>query len=70
MDILTGGNFLSIELANMDLAYWSLRSFSRREVDGGKRELMVDILILASCEHHFIRLHGNLVQHPVIINRL
>ena len=25
---------------------------------------MRSIVILSSCEHHFIRVHGNLVQHP------
>ena len=47
----------------MDLIYWSVRLPSRRvgdEVNG------VDgrIVILVSCEFHFIKVHENLVQHP------
>ena len=47
----------------MDLLYWSVRSSSWRGGDGVKG---VDggIVILVSCEHHFIRVHENLVQHP------
>ena len=47
----------------MDLIYWSVRSFSSRggivekEVDGGT-------IIKARCEHKFIRVLENLVQHP------
>ncbi len=28
------------------------------------REWMRGIIVLASCEHHFMRVHENLVQHP------
>ncbi len=42
---------------------FSVHSSSRR---GGDEIKMVDggIVILASCEYHFIRVHENLVQHP------
>ena len=56
MDILTG----EIWLANMDLNYWSIV-----HPEGGDRVKGVDggIIILASCEYYFIRVHKNLVQH-------
>ena len=47
MDILIGENLLSIELANMDLNNWSVRSSIRRLGDGVK---VVNIIFLASCE--------------------
>ena len=61
LDILTGGNLLSIQLANMDLIHWSVRSYSRRGWEGIKGKGC--IVILASCEQHFIGVHENLVQH-------
>ena len=42
----------------MDLIYWLVRSSSRR---GGGKGVIVN---LACNEHHFIRVHENLVQHP------
>ena len=59
MDILTAENLSSIEVANRDLIYWSVRSSSRRGGDGIKGV----IIILASCKYHFIKVHENLVQH-------
>ena len=56
VDILTRVNLSPIQLSNMDLVYRSVRSSSRR--------WMGSIIILASCEHNFIRLHDNLVHHP------
>ena len=57
VDVLTGENLSSIQVANMDLIYWSVRSSSRRggygEVDGGK-------VVLASCEHNFIKMWCNI----------
>ena len=50
-----------IYVANMDLIYWSVRSSSRIR---GDRVKDVGIVILASCEYHFIRVYENLVQHP------
>ena len=42
----------------MDLIYWSYRSYGWvKVVEGGLR-------YLASCEHHFLRVHENLVQYP------
>ena len=41
----------------MDLIYWSFRSSSRRVCGCA-------IVILASCEDNFIRIHENLVQYP------
>ncbi len=43
----------------MELIYWLVRSFIRREGYG-----VSTIVILVSCEHHFIRTPENLVQHP------
>ena len=50
----------------MDLIYLSVHSYSRIGGDGVKR---LDggeggIVILASCDYHFIRVQENLVQHP------
>ena len=44
----------------MDLINWSVRSSSRRGGDGVKG----GVVILASCEYYFIRVHENLLQHP------
>ena len=63
MDIVTGENFPSINLANMDLIYRPVRSFSSWGDDWVKR-LESELVILATCEHHLIRAHENLVQHP------
>ena len=52
----------STKVAYLGLMYWSVRSSSKK---GGKGEGNEgDIFILASCEHHFIRVHEKLVQHP------
>ena len=63
MDILTGGNLSSINLAIMDLIYWSVGSSSRK---GGDRLKGVDgvFVSLASYEHYFIGVDKNLEQHP------
>ena len=61
MDILTGEHLSSIYLANLDLINSSVRSYSRKEGEGVKG-LKGSIAILASCEHHFIRVHENLKQ--------
>ena len=53
VDILTETNLVE----NMDLIYWSFRSSSRRGWGWA-------IVILASCEDNFIRIHENLVQYP------
>ena len=42
--------------------FWPVRSFSWRTEDGVED---ADILILASCEYNFVRVYGNLVQHPL-----
>ena len=52
----------SVEVANIDLMYWSVRSCSRRGGDGIK-VWMGGIVILASSEYHFIRVHEKIVQH-------
>ena len=57
MDILTGEFLSSTEIAYI---YWSVRSSSRREGLGLRGW---NIVILASCEYQFIRVHENLVQH-------
>ncbi len=60
MDILTGETLLSIKGAKMDLIYGSFRSSSGRGGDGVKG-WMGGIVIVASCEYFFIRLHKHLV---------
>ena len=62
VDILTGKKMSLVKLAIMDLIQWSVRSYNRRGGDGELRWMWV-ILFLASCEHHYIRVHINLVQH-------
>ena len=62
VDILTGENLASIQLANMDLIYWTVRLFSWDGI--GVKGVEGGIVILASWELHFIRVHENLVQHP------
>ena len=47
----------------MDLISWPVRSFSSLG-DDGKMWVDKGFVILATCEHHFIRAHENLVQHP------
>ena len=63
MDILTRENLSSIQLANMNLIYLSVRSSSWRGRDEVKAGHGGGIVVLASCEYH-CRLHANLVQHP------
>ena len=46
-----------IFLANMDISYGTVRSLSRKGVDGIDR----GIVILASYKFHFIRVYENLV---------
>ena len=48
---------MDILVANMDLIYWLVLSSSKMRREGG-------IVILASCEYNFIRVHKNLVHHP------
>ena len=52
---MTGENEVNLD-ANMYITYWSVGSFSFR---GG------DIVILASCKFHSIRVHDNLVFNPI-----
>ena len=47
----------------MDIIYWSVQSSSRSRGDW-VNGLIWGIVILASCEYHFIRAHANLVQYP------
>ena len=62
VDVLTGGNFLIIGCYKGP-HYWSVRSSSWT---GGNVVKMLDgIVVLASCEYKFIRVHENLVQHPI-----
>ena len=44
--------------------YWSVRSSISDWMGWGKRGGYWGIVILSSCEYHFIRVHENLVQHP------
>ena len=48
----------SNKLSCMDLIYWSIRSSIRRGKDEVKR-LEGDIVILTSCEFHFMIVHPN-----------
>ena len=41
----------------MDFVYWSIRSSSKKEVEG-VNGVDGDIVILASCKYHFIRKFG------------
>ena len=62
MDILTGENVSSIQVANMASFIGQFR-YSRR---GGSWKKGV---VLARCDYHFIRVsENNLVQHPRNIN--
>ena len=63
VDILTGVNFSSIKVANMELfiGQFVLPVGRGREWGNGSEGGNV---ILASCELHFIRVRENLVQHP------
>ena len=65
MDILTVENLSSIKVANIDLINWSVRLSSRKELDELKRGWILGVVISASCEFYFIRVHKNLVQHPI-----
>ena len=47
----------------MDLIYWSVLS-SRKRGGGRVKGVVGGIVILDSCENHFIRVHKYLVQHP------
>ena len=53
-DIITGGNLLA----------WSVCSSSSRKEGDWVKGVEGGIIFLASCEHHFVRLHENLLQHP------
>ena len=57
---MTREKLSSTWLAFLLCHYWSVRSSSRRGIGGGGKA----IVILASCEYYFIRVHENLVQHP------
>ena len=63
VDILTGEYLSSINLAIMDLIYWSVGSSSRK---GGDRLKGVNgvFVSLASYEHYFIGVDKNVEQHP------
>ena len=54
VDIMPGEKLSSIYLANMELIYWSVCSFSRRGWDGVKG---VGVVIVARCKFHYIREH-------------
>ena len=58
---MTVENLSSIWVANMDIPYWLVHSYSRW---GGGKGLDRNIVILASCEYRFLRVPENLVQHP------
>ena len=55
-------NLSLFQVAIMNLIYWSVRSSIRR---GGYvvKGWIKDIVILYSCEYHFIVVHANLVKH-------
>ena len=55
----------SIQVPNMVLRYWSIRSSIVRGGDGVKSK-KGGIAILASWEQHFIRVCENLIQNPRI----
>ena len=65
VDILTGKNLSSIQISTIIIMYLLVRSSTRRERDG-ENEVGIDVCIvtLASYKYHFIRVNGNLVQHP------
>ena len=65
MDILTRENLSSIYIANMDFIHWSVRLCSRKRDNEVKGVEGGGIVILASYECHSIRVHENLVQHPI-----
>ena len=46
----------------MDLIYWSV--FHQVGGEGMGKGNEGGFVILASCKHHFFRVHENLVQHP------
>ena len=56
-----------IYLPNMEIIYWSIRSFSRRGGDGIK-VIKREIVILACYVFHFIREHEIWCKIQVIIN--
>ena len=51
----------------MDIIYWLVRSSSMRIGVGVLEGWMGGIVILASCVHHFIRIHENQVKHSINI---
>ena len=61
VDIMTGENLSSIQLDNLDLIYFVSYSYIRRGRDGVKG----GIVILASCEHPFIKVLEYFVQHLI-----
>ena len=58
MDILTGGNLSSI------LLVWSVRSTRRGGGRGWSNRVDSGIVVEASCDHYYIRVHENLMQYP------
>ena len=59
---MTGENLSSISVANMDLIYWLVCSSIRRDWMGEREWMgMGGIVISASCEYYFIRVHENLM---------
>ena len=64
MDILTGENLTSIKVPNLDLIYWPIRLSSRKGEDMLKG-VVGGIVVLYSYKYHLIRVHENLVQHPI-----
>ena len=61
VDILTRENLSSMYIANMDFIYWSVCLSSRKGSNDVKGMEGGGIVILASYECHFIRVHENLV---------
>ena len=58
------GNLSSIQLDNMYIIFWSVRSSSKRGGDGVKRVDGVSLFQSAASITLFIRVHENLVQRP------
>ena len=62
---MTGEKLSSIEIPNMELAYWAIRASSRRGGDWVKGE----IIILVPLEFHFITEHEDPINN-IILNVL
>ena len=65
LNILTGENLSSIQVANMNLIYWPVRSSRRKRADRVNAPLRVEGGVsLFYSAINIIRVHGNLVQPP------